>query len=55
MLATHLFGVERAGTALGMGGTESGLSFDYDGNTSPLTGGIFLLQGTNYITDPLAG
>ena len=35
MPATHLFGVERAGTTLNMGGTESGLSFGYYGNPSP--------------------
>jgi len=35
MPATHLFGVERAGTTLNMGGTESGLSFGYHGNPSP--------------------
>jgi len=31
MPATHVFGVERAGTTLNMGGTESGLSFGYHG------------------------
>ena len=35
MLATHMFGVERAGTTLNLGGTESGLSFSYHGNPSP--------------------
>ena len=40
MPATHLFGVERAGTTLNMGGTESGLSFGYHGNPSP-SGDVF--------------
>ena len=35
MPATHVFGVARAGTALNLGGTESGLSFGYHGNLSP--------------------
>lgn len=30
-----MFGDERAGTSLSLGGTESGLSFDRYGNTSP--------------------
>ena len=38
MLATHMFCVERAGTALNLGGTESGLSFSYHGNPSPFWG-----------------
>ena len=42
MLATHLFGVERAGTTLDLGGTESGLSFSYHGNSSPYPGTIFI-------------
>ena len=31
MPATHVFCVARAGTALNLGGTESGLSFGYHG------------------------
>ncbi len=41
MPATHLFGVERAGTTLNMGGTESGLSFGYHGNPSPSGDGFY--------------
>ena len=42
MLATHMFCVERAGTALNLGGTESGLSFSYHGNSSPHPGTNFI-------------
>ena len=47
-----MFGAERAGTALNLGGTESGLSFGYTAKNIPIRGCFYQMLSQTQRSTP---